>query len=209
MVRLHRFFDLLSGRPYRFRVRQLHIDYPTKNITTPWSWPKILATTVPKEWRRHEYAQFHVRGTGLNNHNSTVFKIDDNVILEHVYFMGLYLAVIDRRDLSLVEHAFYNTSTFKINPAAGKDDSPFAFTRDGFTAIDDFGIANDMAKRIRAYDYNYFIVVASQHSWEQQFSKELGETLMHCGALNIMEMTNHFSPRFGNSTKFLNIYDTN
>ena len=56
MVRLHRFFDLLSGRPYRFRVRQLHIDYPSKNITTPWSWPKILATTVPKEWRQHEYA---------------------------------------------------------------------------------------------------------------------------------------------------------
>ena len=30
---------------------------------------------------------------------------------------------------------------------------------------------------------------------------------MHCGALNIMEMMNHFSPRFGNLTTFFNIYD--
>ena len=81
--------------------------------------------------------------------------------------MGLYLAVIDRRDLSLVEHAFYNTSTFKVNDTAGSHDNPFEFTNDGFTTIDDFGIANDMAKRIRAYDYNYFIVVASQYQWEQ------------------------------------------
>ena len=133
--------------------------------------------------------------------------IDDNVILDHVYFIGLYLAVIDRRDLSLVEHAFYNTSTFKVNASAASEDTRFEFSHDGFTTIDDFGIANDMATRIRAYDYNYFIVVASQYQWEQQFSKELGETLMHCGALNIMEMTNHYSPRFGNSTKFLNVYD--
>ena len=64
-----------------------------------------------------------------------------------------------------------------------------------------------MATTIRKYDYNYFVVVVSQYQWEQQFSKELGEALMHCGALNAMEMTNHFSPRFGNMTTFLNIYD--
>ena len=64
-----------------------------------------------------------------------------------------------------------------------------------------------MAQRIRAYNYNYFIVVVSQHSWELQFSKELGEALLHCGALNIAEMAAHFSPRFGNRTTFQDIYN--
>ena len=72
----------------------------------------------------------------------------------------------------------------------------------GFQTYEDFAIANKMAQRIRAYNYNYFIVVISQHSWELQFSKELGEALLHCGALNIAEMAGHFSPRFGNRTTF-------
>ena len=46
----------------------------------------------------------------MNNHNASVFKIDDNVILDHAYYIGLYLAVVGRRDLSLVEHEFFNTS---------------------------------------------------------------------------------------------------
>ena len=80
------------------------------NSETPWSWPKILTTTVPKEWQKHEYVQLHLRGTGLNNHHASFFKIDDNVILDHAYYIGLYLAVVDRRDLTLVESAFYDTS---------------------------------------------------------------------------------------------------
>lgn len=64
-----------------------------------------------------------------------------------------------------------------------------------------------MARRIRQYDYNYFIVVISQHSWEKQFSQELGEALLNCGALNVAEMTSHYSPRFGNKTTFDNIYN--
>ena len=73
--------------------------------------------------------------------------------------------------------------------------------------IDDFKIAREMANRIRMYDYNYFIVVISQHSWEGQFSKELGEALLHCGALNVAEMTAHFSPRYGNKTTAEDIYN--
>lgn len=64
-----------------------------------------------------------------------------------------------------------------------------------------------MAQRIRNYDYNYFIIVISQYKWEGYFSKELGEALLHCGAFNIAEMTNHFSPRFGKKTTFQDIYN--
>ena len=32
---------------------------------------------MPKEWRQHEFVNFHLRGTGLNNHHASYFKIDD------------------------------------------------------------------------------------------------------------------------------------
>ena len=49
-------------------------------------------------------------------------------------------------------------------------------------------------------------MVVSQYAWEPYFSLELGEALMHCGALNIAEMATHFSPRFGNKTTFEDFY---
>lgn len=64
-----------------------------------------------------------------------------------------------------------------------------------------------MARRIKMYDMNYFIVVISQYSWEEQFSKELGEVLGGCGAFNILEFANHFAPRFGNGTTYLGLFE--
>ena len=50
--------------------------------------------------------------------------------------------------------------------------------------------------------------MVSQYSFEKQFSRELGETLLNCGALSIGELTNHYSPRFGNKTTFKDVYGT-
>jgi hypothetical protein len=109
MLRQHTFHNLSSGTPYRFRVRQY--DNLTKTVATDWSAPKVLATLHSKNWKQHEWANFYLRGTGRNNHNSSIFKVDDNVLLDHAFYMGLYLAVVDRRDLSLVFTDFYNTSS--------------------------------------------------------------------------------------------------
>ena len=65
-----------------------------------------------------------------------------------------------------------------------------------------------MANVIKSYDYNYFIIIVSQYQWEQFFSEELGEVLSNCGALNIKEFANYFSPRYGNKTTIYNIFDT-
>lgn len=39
--------------------------------------------------------------------------------------------------------------------------------KEDFEYIDDFKFANDMAKMIKQYNQNYFIVVISQYSWEK------------------------------------------
>jgi hypothetical protein len=70
----------------------------------------------------------------LNNHNSSFIKIDDNVLLDHAFYVGLYLAIIDRRDLSLVHGDFYNTSINGGVINRGKD-----------KFIDDFAISSKMA----------------------------------------------------------------
>ena len=55
----------------------------------------------------------------------------ENVILDHAFYMGLYLAIIDRRDLTLVEHGFFDTSA-----------EPLEFDRGAFTTRGDFSVAN-------------------------------------------------------------------
>lgn len=119
MVRHHTFHNLQSGSPYRFRVRQY--DNDTRTVSTDWSEPKVLATLHSKHWREHEYVNLYLRGTGRNNHNSSIFKVDDTVLLDHAFYMGLYLAVLDRRDLSLAYSGFFNTSTIIKGHATDED----------------------------------------------------------------------------------------
>jgi hypothetical protein len=54
--------------------------------------------------------------------------------LDHAFYVGLYLAIIDRRDLSLVHGDFYNTSINGGVINRGKD-----------KFIDDFAISSKMA----------------------------------------------------------------
>jgi hypothetical protein len=109
MVSMHTFYNLTPATAYRFKVRM--VDNSTNGtIATGWTEVKLLATLTRKQWQEHDYSILHIRGTGLNNHNSSFVKIDDNVILDHAFYIGLYLVILDRRDLSTVYTGFFNTS---------------------------------------------------------------------------------------------------
>jgi hypothetical protein len=107
MVDQFTFYSLVPGTAYRFEI--MMVDNRT-NITTKTNWTprKILATQVRRQWT-HENAVLHVRGTGLNNHNSSFIKVDDNILLDHAYQQGLHLMILDRRDLSVVHSKNYQT----------------------------------------------------------------------------------------------------
>ena len=85
----------------------------------------MLSTLHSKNWRQHEWATLHLRGTGRNNHNSSLFMIDDTVLLDHAFYKGLYLAVLDRRDLSLAYSGFFNTSEIEKNPIYRENTDPY------------------------------------------------------------------------------------
>jgi len=58
-----------------------------------------------------------------------------------------------------------------------------------------------MAKEIRKYDSNYFIVIISNYAWEKHFSEDLGQTIENCGGWLIKEYMNLGAARFGNFTR--------
>ena len=133
------------------------VDNATNSTTkTSWTEVKPLATMMRNNTQQHEWSILHIRGTGLNNHNSSFVKVDDNVLFDHAFYIGLNLIILDRRDLSLVVNKNY--STWKSEP---KPDSDF---------IDDFYYAHEMAKEIKKYNYAYFVIVTSQFMWEPFFS---------------------------------------
>ena len=74
-----------------------------------------------------------------------------------------------------------------------------------YNRTDNFKISNDLAKKIREYDSNYFIILISNYGWESYFSEELGITLENYGGFLIKEMLFKASARFGAFTKIRNI----
>ncbi len=66
----------------------------------------MLATEISVNAK--EYAWIYARGTGLNNHNSSIIKLNEFTILNHAYFWGLALAILDRRTLKTVHLDTYD-----------------------------------------------------------------------------------------------------
>lgn len=255
-----------------------------------WSDFKILATIMEPWNLKNEYVELYARGSGARNHNTSVLKVDDNVLLDSGVLRGLYLIVLHRANLSKVHSevfdtmkaetsfplnvittdqvstcwnvttnltsgitTFANGTLYTIPPESSVESSGGAITdlvkltvyynitqvcnitvfkyntrnHTEFTVNDDFTVTEDIKKfvtyqnpnefeaahrlatTIKMYDSNYFIIIVSQNAWENNFSKELGNVLMNCGAFVVEEFIHHYSTRFGQKTTFRFINDTN
>ncbi|TNV82359.1 hypothetical protein FGO68_gene16422 [Halteria grandinella] len=289
----HKFQNLTARTAYRFRVRQTTDEHTEDNIAhSDYSEKKILATIMEPEHLKNEYVEFYARGSGARNHNTSVFKIDNNVLLDSGVLRGLYLIVLHRANLSKVhgevfdtmkaetsfplnvitsdqisncfnvttnltsplkETTFANGTKFDIPKESSVESQGGAVTdiiklttfgnitqvcyiivykyntrnytkytvNSDFTVSEEikkfvtyqnpneFEAAHRLAKRIKMYDSNYFIIIVSQNAWENNFSKELGNVLMNCGAFVVEEFINHYSTRFGQKTTYRHINDTN
>eukprot|EP00347_Sterkiella_histriomuscorum_P012274 403369219 len=204
----------------QFRVRQTST---TSAANSAWSDFRILITKLTPLDEQHEYAHFYTRGTGAKNHNSSIIMVDDQVILDHAIMRGLYLAVFSRYTLKKVYSGIYDMMTevepTEINPLADKifknytfDSATQTYTTNEITSqtykrVDKYSVAHQMARKIKQYDNKYFIVIVSQNAWELNFSKELGDALVQCGALNILEIATHYSPIFGEKTQIRGMAD--
>lgn len=71
----------------------------TEAGNSAWSEFKILTTLIEPEYQKKEYTEIYAVGTGARNHNASVVRVDNYTLLDHGAFRGLYLIVLDRRDL--------------------------------------------------------------------------------------------------------------
>ena len=92
--------NLMPKMAYKFKLRQCAEFNST--LCTGWSDWKVLATPVPKQFEKNEYAYLTVQGTGLNNHNATYIKIDDKYVVNHAFKRGFALVVLNRTSLEKV-----------------------------------------------------------------------------------------------------------
>jgi hypothetical protein len=78
----------------------------------------------------------------------------------------------------------YNTRNYTQHTV---NDADFTVSKETLKFVtyqnpNEFEAAHRLATRIKMYDSNYFIILVSQNSWENNFSKELGDVLMNCGS---------------------------
>lgn len=57
---------------------------------------------------KYEYVEIYARGTGARNHNTSVVKIDNNILLDHGLYRGLHLIVLSRKNLKKVYSHTYD-----------------------------------------------------------------------------------------------------
>ena len=69
----------------------------------------ILATEMSPILKKYEYSSIYARGTGAKNHDSSIIKIDNNIVLDSAYFRGLYLAIFNRVTLKKEFSKIYDT----------------------------------------------------------------------------------------------------
>lgn len=76
------FDGLTPGSAYRFKLRQIDLtlsdtsacSVPTQ--CTNWTEVKPIGTQINRKLHKNEWSVLNLRGTGLNNHNSSFIKID-------------------------------------------------------------------------------------------------------------------------------------
>jgi len=159
-----------------------------------------------------------LRGTGQNNHNNALIKIDENELLNKGNFIGLYLCVLDRKNLRkvfsasydtqnnneiIVKSVNYTTTTFQNNDYS-KISQNSAFKNMKFDSS--WQASNDLANKILSYDSGYFIILVSCVSWERFITETLVKTLLNCGASNIIEFFNEYRRTFSNETQNTDFY---
>lgn len=139
----------------------------------------------------------YIRGTGRNNHDNAIVKLNDMVILKHGLYQGLALVVLNRFNLAVEKINFYDT--FNDAPS---NNSEYTFTKysydsDGnlitqtqtetFTNFNNLSISNSLVYDLLQLDETKIVILVSCYGWEKNFSPELADILAKYGGLNILE----------------------
>ncbi len=138
-----------------------------------------------------------MRGTGKNNHDNSIVKINEIEILNNGLFQGLALVIFRRTDFSVSEISYYDT--FNAPP---KEFLDVSYTKYTYENITDEIISEEIKvkvinqklfpsyklnQKLKSLNEKHLIAIVSNYGWEKYITNDLIDTLTKFGALNIVE----------------------
>jgi hypothetical protein len=148
--------------------------------------------------RSEKYINLYVKGTGRNNHDNAIVKINDTTVLENGNFQGLALVIISRYNFSVKEIQYYDTYVKQEPTVSSFQKVTYSYRQDGSLKNEvetvEKKVSNRYTNAIALYNKlltlteDKLFVLVSCYGWERYFTQELTDLLARYGALNILEL---------------------
>ena len=206
--------SLTARSTYRVKVR-----HNSAYGSTEWSDYKIYLTAIENAKEAYSRVKLFARGTSAVNHEESVIKVDDTVILQKANFRGLYLVALNRLTLNKVYSGHFDlmragnqvnvTDNFKNYTI----DSSLnvAYTESSVTVERNYTNEVSLAlfNKLAEFDEETIIIIVSSNAWELNFNVQLGNMLQSFGGFYIKEFQYQYSRRFSEETRrrFLDYID--
>jgi hypothetical protein len=139
-----------------------------------------------------------VKGTGRNNHDNAIVRINNVTILENGNFQGLALVLISRSNFQVNEISYYDTyakqdpvtATFqKTTYSYNKNGSLFELSESAEKLVyNNYENAIALYNKLLSLTEDTLFILVSCYGWERYFTLELTDLLARYGALNILEL---------------------
>ena len=143
------------------------------------------------------HISLYVKGTGRNNHDNSILKLNNQEILVNGLYQGLALIIFDRVDMSVSEISYFDTMNPPANDTISTNFIEFSYNEEKNEVL-------EVNKEILVPNVNIFpstllfrkllslternmIVLISCYGWEKYFNNELIDLLVKFGALNLVE----------------------
>jgi len=143
------------------------------------------------------FINLYLKGTGRNNHDNSIIKLNDIEILKNGLFQGLALVILNRVDMSVSEINYYDTINHpleeKINVSyinytydestdkvLSEENQIEVINKNNFPAY-------KLNEKLKSLTEKNLIAIVSCYGWEKYITNDLIDTFTKFGALNILE----------------------
>jgi hypothetical protein len=153
--------------------------------------------------RTEKYVKLYVKGTGRNNHDNALVKINDITVFENGKYQGLALLVIERANFQVKEILYYDTISKEDPNTTTVQKTTYSYKQDGtlnkiVESVDKkittkYSNAMALYNKLLSLTEDKLFILVSCYGWEKYFTPELADLLTKYGALNILELKTYLT----------------
>lgn len=153
---------------------------------------------MPKIHVQENHIKLYIKGTGRNNHDNALVRINDMNIMLNGLYQGLALVVFDRVSMEVLDISYYDTINPPPQQYITKQFTEYSYdpkTSEIVTNKKDLEILNKnvypsylLYEKLNNLTERNMIALVSCYGWEKYFTNDLIDLLVKFGALNILEL---------------------